>query len=115
ERIDGLEQVLFFVDGKLQIGGDGIGEARGIVDARGGAHGVVIKALRKLDELLVETGDLLDGLLDLGRRLNASAQEANGGAEKTLFTGDGDGAGALDAFDQNFDVAVGKLNTLHDI
>src|SRR5229473_151289 len=42
KRIDGFEQVLLFVDRKLQVGGDGVGKAGGIIDTRSGDHGVVI-------------------------------------------------------------------------
>ena len=66
DGIDGLEQVLLFVNGKLEVRGDGVGEARGIVDAGRGDHGVVVERLRKLDELFVEAGDFLDGLIDGG-------------------------------------------------
>src|SRR5258708_36227325 len=115
KRIDGFEQILLFVNGELKIGGDGIGETRRIVDARGGDHGVVIETLRKLDELFVEAGNFLDGLVDLRGRFDASVQEANGGAEEALFAGNGDSASALDAFDQNLDVAVGELDDLNDV
>ena len=59
DGIDGFEQVLFFVNGELEIGGDGVGKARGIVDAGRGDHGVVVQALRELDELFVEAGNFL--------------------------------------------------------
>ena len=115
DGIDGFEQILLFVDRKLEIGGDGVGEAGRVVDARGGDHGVVIQALRKLDELLVEAGDFLDGLFDGRGRLDASVQQANGGAEEAFLGGDGQRAGALDAFDQDLDIAVGELDALDDV
>jgi hypothetical protein len=65
--------------------------------------------LRELDELLVESGDFLDQLIELRRWLDAGSQQANRGAEEAFFRSDGDCACALDAFDQNFDVAVRKL------
>ncbi len=71
--------------------------------------------MRKLDELFVKASNFLDSLLDLRGRLDARAEEAHGGAEKAFFGGDGDGAGAFDAFDQNLDVAVGEFDTLDDI
>src|SRR6266404_488841 len=115
KRVDGFEQILLFVDGELKVGGDGVREARRIVDTRGGDHGVVIQALRELDELFVEAGNFLDGLLDLRGRFDAGVQEAHGSAEKAFFAGDGDSAGALDTFDQNFDIAVGELDALNDV
>ena len=57
DGIEGFEQFLLFLDGNLQIGGDGVGKACGIVDAGGGNHGVVVQALRKLHVLLEESGD----------------------------------------------------------
>ena len=115
DGIDGFQQILFFVHRQLQICGYGVGQARRIIDARGGDHGVVIQALRKLDELFVQAGNLLNGLFHLGRRLHASIQQANGSAEKAFFRGDAQGARALHAFHQNFYVSVGQLYALHDI
>ena len=74
DGIDGLEQILLFVNGKLEIGGDGVGEARGIVHASRGDHGVVVQRLRELDELFVEAGDFLDGLIDGRGWLDAGVQ-----------------------------------------
>src|ERR1700747_2704880 len=47
--------------------------------------------------------------------LDARVQEANGGAKETFLGGDGQRAGALDTFDQDFNVAVGQLDALHDV
>ena len=71
EHIEILEQLLLFLDGNLQIGGDGVGKLGGILDARRGDHGVVIQALRELDVLLEEAVDAPDGLIDLRGRLDA--------------------------------------------
>src|SRR5207245_6201609 len=59
-----------------------------IFHASGGNHRVVVQALRKLDELLIEAGNLLNGLIDLRRWLNARTQQANRGAEESFFCGD---------------------------
>ena len=115
DGIHGFEQVLFFVDRKLKIGRNGVREARGIVNARGRDHRVVIQALRELDELLVKAGNFLNGLLDLRRRLDAGAEKPDGGAEKAFFSGNGNGAGALDALDEDLDIAVRQLHALHDV
>ena len=53
ERINCLEQILLFIHGKLQVGGNRVREARWIIHSRGGDHRVVIEALRKFDELFV--------------------------------------------------------------
>ena len=115
DGIDGLEQILFFVDGELQIGGDRVGKAGRVVTARRSDHSVVIQTLRELDELFVKAGDLLHGLVDLRGRLDAGVQQTDGGAEEAFFGSDGKGAGPLDALDQNFDIAIGELDALHDV
>ncbi len=113
--VDGLEQVLLFIHGELQIRRDGVREAPRIIHAGSGDHGVVIQALRKLDELLVQGGNFLHGLIDLGRRLDARRQQAKGGAEKSFLRGDRHGPGAFHALDQYFDIAVRELDALHDV
>src|SRR6266481_7946882 len=115
DRIDGLEKVLLFVDRKLQVGSDGVRKARRVIAARRGDHGVVIEALRELNELLVKAGDLLHGLVDLRRRLNARVQQADGRSEKAFFGSDRESTSPLDAFNQNFDVAIGELDALNDV
>src|SRR5216684_1154485 len=50
ERINRLEQILFFIHGKLQVGVNRVREARRIIYSRRGDHRVVIEALRKFDE-----------------------------------------------------------------
>ena len=71
--------------------------------------------MRQLDELFVEAGNFLDGLLHGRGGLDARVQKPDGGAEKTFFGSDRQSAGAFDAFNQNLDVAVRKLDALHDI
>src|SRR5580704_1775880 len=115
KRVRCFEQVLFFIDRQLQIRGDRVGKARRVVNARGGDHGVVIQALRKLDELLVEAGDLLNELFDLRRDFDLCGQQADGGAKEALLGSDGKGTSALDAFDQHLDVAIGQLDALDDV
>ena len=43
DGIENLQQLLFFFDGELQVGGDGVGEPRRIVNLDGGDHGLVIQ------------------------------------------------------------------------
>ena len=54
-------------------------------------------------------------LFDLGSDFDARSQQAKVGAEETFFRADGNGAGALHAFDKNLDIAVGQLHALDDI
>ena len=115
EGINGFEQILLFIHRQLQVGGNRIRQARRIIHPRGGNHGVVIQALRKLDELFVQRGDFLNGLLDLRRWLDTRTQEPNRGTEEPFLRGDREGPRPLHAFDQNFDVAIGKLDALHDV
>ena len=115
DGIGGLEKILLFINGQLEVGGNGVGQTRGIVDARRGDHGVVVQALRELDKLFVEAGNFRDGLLDLRGRFDLGAQQAHGSAEKAFFGGHGNGARPLHALDENLDVAVRQLHALHDI
>ncbi len=115
QDVEIFEQFLFFLDGNLQIGGDGIGELGGIFDARRGNHGVVIQALGELHILLKQAVDAANRLIDLRRRLDAHGHEAQRGAIEALFAGKLHNFGALHAFDQNANIAVGQLHTLHNI
>src|SRR5208282_1963383 len=112
ERVGGFQEILLFVHGELEISGNGVREAGRIVDARGGDHGVVVEALGKLDELLVKGGDLLDELFHLRGSFDFRVHQADGGAEEAFLGADGEGASALDAFDENLDVAIGELDAL---
>ncbi len=106
---------MLFVHRELKIRRDGVRKARRVVNARGGDHRVVIQALRKLDELLVEAGDLLYELLDLRSGFDFRGKQADGGAKEAFFGGNGNGTSALDAFNQHFDIAVGQLDALDDV
>src|SRR5260221_2688526 len=115
QRVGGFEEVLLLINWKLQIRGDRIGKARRIVHARSRDHRVVIQALRKLDELLVKTGDFLDELLNLGRGFDLRGQQADGGAKEAFLGGNGNRTRALDTFDEHFDIAIGEFYALDDV
>ncbi len=114
--LEKFEQFLLFFDGNLQIGGNRVGKLAGIFHAHGGNHRVVIQALRELHVLLEKVGDAARKLAATsGRRLRLHGNQANRGAEKAFVAGHLDDFGALGAFHQNFDVAVGQLHALHDV
>src|SRR2546429_179259 len=52
----------------------------------------------------------------MGQRIEDSlAHQTDRGSKEAFFRGDGKRPGALHAFHQNFDVAIGQLHALHDI
>ncbi len=114
-RIDGFQQILLLIHRQLQVCGNRIRKARWIIHTCGRDHRVVIQALRKLDELFVQPGDLLNGLFDLRRRLYARTQQTNRGAEESLFRRDRQSPRPFHAFHQNFDIPIRKLDALHDV
>ncbi len=112
---DDLEQVLLLVHADEQVRGNRVGELAGVVDADRGNHRVVVQVVRELDVLLEQRHDpahralgVDPGFLVLGDHLDDDAVEA-------LVFLPLDRAGALDALDQHFDVAVGQLQALHDV
>src|SRR5260221_4151373 len=115
QRVGGFQQILLFINGKLQIRRDRIGKARRIVYARSRDHRVVSQALRKLDELLVKTGDFLDELLNLGRGFDLRGQQADRGAKEAFLGGNGNRTRALDTFDQHLDVPIRQLHPLDEV
>ena len=48
-------------------------------------------------------------------RLGGKAGDADGGLHVAIGVGDLQNFAALDAFDQNFNIAVGQLQALHDV
>ncbi len=114
-RLENLEQFLLFLDGNLQVGGDGVGKLSGILDAHGGDHRVVIQALRELHVLLEKRGDARRSLFHLRTGLCLHGNQANRGAEEAFVARDLHDLGAFGAFDQHLDVAVRQLHALHDI
>ena len=60
-------------------------------------------------------GDAADQRIQLRPGLDSVVERPDGGAEETVFFADRDDFAALDAFDQNLDIAIGLLQALHDI
>ena len=59
-RVEDLQQILFFRDRELQVGADRVGQFARIVHPHGGDHGFVIQVLALLDVLLEKRGDPTD-------------------------------------------------------
>ena len=71
--------------------------------------------MAELHVLLKERRDALHGGFKLCIGLNRIAGQAYRGLHETFGIDDLQNFSALDAFDQNFDVAVGELQALHDV
>ena len=99
----------------LQVGGDGVGELGRLVHAHGGDDGLVVERLLQLDVLLEQRGDALHQLLDGRRHFKIGFAGAHGGDEEAVAVVHFDRLGALHAFDQHLDVAVGHFDALHDV
>ena len=115
DGIEDFEQFLLLFDGELQVGADGVGQLAGIVHADGGDHGFVIQVLAELDVLFEQAGDAADELVELRAGLHLEGGGADDGAEEAFVVGDRNHLGALHAFHQDFDVAVGQLEALDDV
>ncbi len=101
---------------ELQVGGDGVGQLGDIVHAHGGGHGLVVERLAELDVLLKETGDALHGGFDLRRELGGVLDGADAWPRSSRRSRPTCRMlAALQAFDQNLDVAVRQLEALHDV
>src|SRR5207245_3664245 len=110
-----FQQLLLLFHRELEVGGDGVGELAGVVHTGRGDHGVVVQALRELDVLFEQSGDLADRLLQLRSGLHLDRHQAKRGAEEAFLRGDLYNLGALHAFDQDFDVAIRQLDALYDV
>ena len=113
--VENLEQLLLLFDRQLKIGRDGVSQFRGIFHAHGGDHGLVIQRLAQLYILLEESGDALHGGFESGIGLDRITGQADGGLHEAFGVDDLEDFAALNAFDQDFDVAVGELEALHDV
>ena len=113
--IEDFEQFLLFFDRELQVGGDGVGEFGRVFHADGGDHGLVVQRLAELDVLFEQGSDALHCGFERRGRLRGGASHADGGLEKAFCFNDLQDAGAFHAFDQDFDIAVGQLEALHDV
>ena len=115
EGRDHLEQVLLLLDAHEQVGGDGVGEAAGIVHADGGDHRVVLQVVRQLDVLLEQRHHAAHGALDIARRVAVAGEHLHDDAEEAAVLLPLDGAAAVGALDEELDVAVGQLQALHHV
>jgi len=113
--IEDFQQLLFFLDGELQVGGNDVGEFGRIFHAHCRNHGLVIQRLAEFHILLKQGGDALHAGFDLRVHLNGIASDANRGLHVTVRIGGLQKAAALDALDEDFDIAVGQLQALHDV
>src|ERR1039458_7465105 len=109
------EQLLLFLDADLEVGGDGVRELGRLVHAHAGNDGLVIEGLLELDVTLKETGDALHELLGGRRHFEVALAGAYCGDKETVAVSHVDGFGALDALDEDLDVAVGHFDALHDV
>ena len=96
----------------MQIGADGIGQLAGIVDPHGGDHALVVEVLALLDVLLEQRRHAADQRLALRRRIGARRVYRDDGPVEAFFGSHRQQARPLDAFDQDLDVAVRKLEAL---
>src|SRR5437588_1066760 len=115
DGIENLQQLLLFFDGKLQIGRDGVGEPRRIVNLDSGDHGLVIQRLAKLHVLLEQRGHALNAGFHLRGRMRGEIHRAHRGLEVTFVVFYFEDFAALHAFDENLDVAILQLQSLHDV
>jgi hypothetical protein len=98
-----------------QIGAHGVGQLARIVHADGRDHRLVIQVLAELDVLFEQPGDAAGERFQLRARLHLEVERADYGAEKAFVVGDRNHLGALHAFDQHLDIAIGQLQALHDV
>ena len=113
--IEDFQQFLLFFDGKLQVGGDGVGQLGRIFHAHGRDHGLVVQRLAELYVLLEQGSDPLHAGFDLRVGLGRVAGHADRDLHEAFGLADLQNLAALDAFDQNLDIAVGQLEALHDV
>ena len=115
DGIEDFEQLLLLFDGELQVGADGVGQLARIVHPDGGDHGLVVQVLAELDVLLEQAGDAADERIELRAGFDLEVGGADHGAEEAFVIGDRNHLGALHAFHQDFDIAVGQLEALDDV
>ena len=115
ERRDDFEEVLLLVDADQQVRRNRVGELARVVDADRGDHRVVMQVVRELDVLLEQRHDAAHRLLDVAGGVLLPLQHLDDDAVETLVFLPFDHARAIDALDQHLDVAVGKLQALHDV
>ena len=114
-RIEDGQQLLLLLDAHLQIRGNGVGELGRLVHAHGGDDGFVVQRLLQLDVIFKQRRHALHQLLGRGRHLEVALAGAHRGHKEAVAVGDFKRLGALHAFHQHLDVAVGHLHALHDV
>ena len=113
--IEDLQQFLFFFDGKLEVGGDGVGQLGRIFHAHGRDHGLVVQRLAQLYILLEQSCDPLHAGFNLRVGLGRIARHAERNLHVAFALADLKNLAALNALDQNLDIAIGQLEALHDV
>ena len=94
---------------------DGVGELAGIVDLHGGVFDLALEVARELDVLLEQGDDLAHHLVRLGGDVARLRHGLDDHLEEAFFVAALDRATAVEAFHENFDVPVGKLDRLQDV
>jgi hypothetical protein len=92
-----------------------VGELARIVDAHRGDHRVVVQVVRELDVLLEQRHDAAHRAFDIAAGLALLRQHLDHDPVKALVFLPLDGAGAVDPFDEDLDVAVRQLQALDDV
>ncbi len=110
-----FEQVLLFVDADEQVRGNRVGELAGIIDADGRDHRVVVQVVRQLDVLLEQRHDTAHRRFRIAARLALLRQHLDDDAIEAFVFLPLDGPRAVDAFDQDLDVAVGQFQALDHV
>ena len=113
--IENLQQFLLFFNGELQVGGDDVGQLGRIFHAHGRNHGLVVQAWQSFTYCSNSDSDALHAGFERLVGFGAVARDADRGLHEALGVDDLQNLAALNAFDQNFDVAVGQLQALHDV
>ena len=113
--IEDLQQFLLLFDGKLEVGGDGVRQLGGVFHAHSRDHGFVIQRLAQLYILFEQSCNPLHPGLNLRVGLGRIARHAERNLHVAFALADLKNFAALNALDQNLDVAIGQLETLHDV
>ena len=115
DRRNDLEQILLLVDADEQMRRNGIGELAGVVNADRRDHRVVMQVVRQLHVLLEERDHAAHRAFDVAAGFPLFRQHLDDDPVEAFVFLPLDGAGAVDAFDQHLDVAVGQLQALDDV
>src|SRR5690348_14168721 len=113
--IEDFEELLFLFNRELKVGSDRVGKARGVIHLDRGNHGFVIERLTELDVLLEERGNALDAGFDLRRGVLLIIYGTHARLKEAIGLFDLQNLAALDALDENFDVAILQFEALHDV